>query len=226
MTEKMGGGRLGATIHLVCPLVQKGGTHAHPKFAQQPFEEMGGTPINTLRCNIHSNRHARCSSDPIFFINLLNSIQKIYLPAMREDNCSSPRCPFIVQCSARSGSITPHLRKFCSARLRRFQPLTEAVHRLFEPLGIAQIAHAQKTLATRAEGATGGEADARFIDDAQGGGERVPHAVKSKKHIEGTFGQFEADLGMLAQRRRNQIAVGSRLRRSFLHEEPEMAGNR
>jgi hypothetical protein len=76
MIEKMGGGRLGATIHLVCPLVQKGGTHEHLKFAQLPFEEMGGTPINTLRCNIHSNRHARCSSGPIIFINLLNYMEK------------------------------------------------------------------------------------------------------------------------------------------------------
>jgi hypothetical protein len=48
MTEKMGGGRLGATIHLVCPLVQKGGTHEHLKFAQLPFEEMGGTPIEHI----------------------------------------------------------------------------------------------------------------------------------------------------------------------------------
>ena len=44
----MGGGRLGATIHLVCPLVQKGGTHEHLKFAQLPFEEMGGTPIEHI----------------------------------------------------------------------------------------------------------------------------------------------------------------------------------
>jgi D-proline reductase (dithiol) PrdB len=48
VSEKMGGGRLGATIHLVCPLVQKGGTHEHLKFAQLPFEEMGGTPIEHI----------------------------------------------------------------------------------------------------------------------------------------------------------------------------------
>ncbi len=68
----MGGGRLGATIHLACPLVQQGGTHEHLKFAQLPFEEMGGTPNNTLRCNIPSNARARLSDSSENSPNRLN----------------------------------------------------------------------------------------------------------------------------------------------------------
>ena len=75
--KKMGGGRLGATIHLVCPLVHKGGTHEHLKFAQLLSEEMGGTPNNTLRCNIHSNARARCLMVRQFFLNYLIFNNKI-----------------------------------------------------------------------------------------------------------------------------------------------------
>ncbi len=105
---------------------------------------------------------------------------------------------------------------------RRIEPRAETLHGLFDQRRITQVTHAQMSLAALAEGAAGGEADFRFIDDAQGRRHRIGHAFEPEEEIERALRHLEADARLFTEMAGDHIAIGAGL--GDLHADEIVAG--